>query len=1028
MTGQKFAQTNALAETEAAFHAAWTGKASTPFIADIQVSKTLLDKATSLVRSHRHRTIFNRYPTLAIWSVLYPLSRNYGGATKDVYLHISQFVGESYDDVTSRDTLKYLFRTTARSLGLPVSGNDPTSLFFAPLGPARAQHGDLARAFVGAALHLGPPAIEDTSAARAWQRRAVVERCPTLTRLRESIFFDTSAHCARQFEAWRQGAIAQGEAEADLFAVYDRAAALFGRGRTDLVGPPRIFWFGDNLGLEADRSRHPQTIRLGAFPTRMSGGQRIRVPTPWPEKIAWQAGTIRQDVAFAPAKREVIVFDADTGACIGRAGPEQDTMEVAAERLVVLSGSDFSSPGFDEAIPSRDPDVMVAWVASGEVLTFKDRADLSLPTPDEDAIWFDCTVLGRDGARALYASDGDLVLQINPEIGGSSRIVRARSGDDVRYLSIEIAAKEHARVNLSLLGFDQAGVPQEVIFDVLAPGAAGDPGARADLSTRAWIWPGVASPEGDLANVPTPENYEPARSAGLRSDKGRMSVDPRSDVEVPILGLRAGDHVHEFHLSARSEKLWHCRILLEDRVFVPRGGTISLGVDNRHDTLILRSPDRDASLFILGKQKRRPFIQRQSVEIGASELEPTEDGDDRIAIQRADGRMEILARLRRTDGSGSITCQEDEGHILLSVVPQRPFDGLRVRIEALEGPSMEGDYSFSHDPSELLPLKGVISTCDADSGRIDIDFDRNLLPSPARVLLYLREPSGGHVPLLDDHNAPVSIGLPGMPETFDLAVLTGLAKSLADPEPEALSGQLSSALTPAYHAAFASVGYSRMVGSVKPVLNVVRADGEAPRHDIIGVAPWIFEAQPTAFMGLADSSGLAPITQVRTICCPDPLPSLDGDTPLGDWLKRIDAEADLPEGLGPEALQRAFQLLRLRLRDSDLHDLIRDGTIGSTVKLICGPHIEGLDQIRTFDSNGGGDPIPARMAVQIERYARACAERRAGAFVDDIIFRTGLCRADVGRTLTMMLRAGIEFFVYFRALWGHANQQKTGSI
>jgi hypothetical protein len=34
-----------------------------------------------------------------------------------------------------------------------------------------------------------------------------------------------------------------------------------------------------------------------------------------------------------------------------------------------------------------------------------------------------------------------------------------------------------------------------------------------------------------------------------------------------------------------------------------------------------------------------------------------------------------------------------------------------------------------------------------------------------------------------------------------------------------------------------------------------------------------------------------------------------------------------------------------------------------------------------------------------------------------------LPRAEVGRTITLMLRAGIEFFVYFRALWGHAFQR-----
>ena len=67
--------------------------------------------------------------------------------------------------------------------------------------------------------------------------------------------------------------------------------------------------------------------------------------------------------------------------------------------------------------------------------------------------------------------------------------------------------------------------------------------------------------------------------------------------------------------------------------------------------------------------------------------------------------------------------------------------------------------------------------------------------------------------------------------------------------------------------------------------------------------------------------------------------------------------------------------------------------------------------------------MPARIAAQVERYAKACAEGRADAFVHDIAFRTGLPRAEVGRTITLMLRAGIEFFVYFRALWGHAFQR-----
>lgn len=351
-----------------------------------------------------------------------------------------------------------------------------------------------------------------------------------------------------------------------------------------------------------------------------------------------------------------MVFDADTGNCIGRCSADQDSMEVAAERVVALSGSNFLSPTFGEAISAEDPRFSAAWITSDEVLTFNDRSDLALSKPREDALWFDCTVLGRAGARALYASDGALVLKIDPEIGGTSRIVRARSGDDVRFAGIEIATNDPLRLDLSQLGFQRTGSPREVIFDVLAPGAAGDLQARADLSTRAWIWPGVSSPQGDLSNIPTPGNYDPARSSGLQEIGGYISVDPRSDTEIPILGIQADDKVHEFHLSARREKLWHCRILDEDRVFIPHGGTILLRPENRHDTLVLRSPDRDADLIVLGRERRRPFIQRQSIEIGASELEPPEDGDDRIALRRSDGRVDILARLRRKDGTA---CSRD---------------------------------------------------------------------------------------------------------------------------------------------------------------------------------------------------------------------------------------------------------------------------------------------------------------------------------------------------------------------------------
>ncbi|AXS40981.1 hypothetical protein D1F64_14290 [Breoghania sp. L-A4] len=957
-----------------------------------------------------------------------PLSESYGASTKDVYLHISKFVNEDYSDAFSRDLLKSCFRRAARRLGIPVSGNQPTELFFAPLGPVRSQHAELARAFVGAALYLGPPAIEDTPSARHWQRRAVAEHCPTFTRLRATINFDTSAYCARRFEAWRQGKSASGTSEKHLFDAFDAAARSFGRSRGELVGPPRLYWARDNLALEAEASRLPQRVHIGAFPILVSGGNHVHIPAPWPDDLTWSCGNIRQQIAFAPGPGNVLLFDADSGAFLTRLGRDDTLAEIAAERLVVLSRVSFSCASFGDAIPSRDLDIYVAWVEATETLVFDGRADITLQKPDEAALWLDAVTLGRDGPQPLYACDGALILRIDPEIGGAKRIVRARMAKDVRFLSIEVGADGFARLPFYRFGLGEAGDPRHVVFEVLAPGAAGDLNARAELSTSCWIWCGVPAPDGDLCDVDLPSNFDASRSAGLRCEGGKLSVDPRADAETPILSLYDDKIRREFHLAARGEKLWHCRISTDDRIFVPKGKVLVFGHDARHDTFRLRSSDRDADLLVLGREKRRPFLTRQSLEIGAEDLEATVEGDDRIALRRANGHIDILARLRRVADPAEISLTEDENCIDLSLLLQRRCDALHVKVESVDGSVLQGEFAFGRFPVSLSPLGGVDVTSELDSGRISVRLLRTILPAPARVRFWVRnEKDRTFAPLCDAAEAQIAIGLAGSINASDRRSASRLAGFLAEPEAEALGGQLSAALGPSYRQALGVAGTTHMIGAIRPVLNVHRADGQPPRNDLVGVAPWIFQAPLSAYSGLEEASGLSSLAHMASIGVPAAPPDPAGDTPLSDWLDRVSSDTELPQGLDATSLSHAFRALRFRLRETDLRCLAGNGHIGSAVAVICQPHIEGLEALRSFDSGGGGDLFPARLAAGIERFARACAGQRADAFIDNVEFRTGLPRQEIGQTLTMMLRAGIEFFVHFRALWSHAEQLRKVS-
>lgn len=1010
-----------LIELEAIFHSAWTGSGSSPFITELPLKAEIISETHELVRRFPTFLLFKIVPTIAIWSVLRPLSLHYGGGSKEVYAHIENFLGRSFTTVDERDELKFEFRKVGRSLGLPVSGNTPTDLFFSPLGPARQQMPALAEAFVVMTILYGPPAIEDTAAARRWQRRAVADRCHGLDRLKATIAFDSSAWCARRFEAWRQGHDPISENERHLFDAYETLAKSYGRRRSDFVGPPQLRWSADRLALQAEPSPSPQRLKLGAFPTTVPSAGQVTVPIPWRGWVEWSYGQATQKVQITPAEGEVLVFDADTGRLLARVGAEQDEIEVAAAHLVIVSSSEFESPTFGHGIPARDPAYRVAWVEASETLRFEDGRALRLCAPREDALWVEGTVIARDGGRALYAGDASLRLKIDSDIGGPHRIIRMRMGRVTRFVPVEVKTVDPILVPFSDFGLSESNAPGEAVFDVLVPGAIRDGEARASLSTRCWVWPGLRTPEGDLSDVSIPENLVSARCAGLRILDGTISVDPEASEETPIIGLAGSDRTHEFHLTARGEKLWHNRVQSGTRTFVPRGGVLVMAHDNRHDTLTLRSPDRSANLLVLGRESRRPFHQRQMIEIGAEKLLTPVDGDDRIALIRETGRVDLLARIQRRTDPSEITLTETDDRISLFISLTSPCDALRIRIEDTSGEALVGETAFGHEPVSLPTLPGTRVGYDPDSRRLSITLERFGLPAPARASFQVRRERRGFEDIRDARDVRIAIGLPGDLRGPSSAQLTQLARLLAEPEPDDVSGQLRRALTPAYAEQVRGIaGTSRLLGPIRGLLGVGRSDSGVPRHDLIAVAPWIFEAQLHAFSGFGPETGLAPLNGMAKYPAPDPVPEMKGDDPLRPWLDRVTSGDRVPREFQADAIQNGFRALRWRLKETDLYDLVRDGPIATNVRLLSAAYLGDLDQIRSFDVNGGGDPIPARIAVQIERFARACALRRVEPFIKDAAFRTGLSVEEAGFILSLMIRAGVELFAYFRALWAHA--------
>ncbi len=1015
-----------LKEIETTFREAWTGADSTPFIVDALIPETVRADAEALVKRLSLGVLFIHCPTLAVWAVLTPLSKHYGARTKDVYHHITSSVKDSYSTASDRKVLKREYCIAARKIGLPVSGNDLTDLFFAPLGPPRSRYADLADAFVGTMHNLGRPAVEDTASARDWQRRAVRDRCPNITRLRKAIHFDRSAHCARRFDAWLKGEAPLNDSETALFKAYDCAASRHQRRtRSDLAGPPRIFWTRDRLWLETERSSQPQQIKTGAFPIQISGGSRRAFDPPWKETLRWSYGLTACDVPFGPSEGEVLLFDDESGALLARADIGAGEVEVAATGLVALARQDFDSGSFGDAVPASDRSCRISWIKPGESLSFAEGA-LSIRKPHETAIWIDGASIGQCGSRPLRTGDGALMIKLDPEIGGKSRIVRARLGEVTKCIPLDdLNADGMARVPFEAFAFDPHSPPSKAVFEVLAPGAAGDFKARGDLSVSDWLWPGLVQPAGALLELPCPENYDPVRSAGLRQDGTRLHIDPQADVEAPVLGLGVGGNVLEFTLRTGAEILRHHRLAHHDKVLIPRGARIRLGYEGRHDTLILQSSDRDADLLVIGRTVRRPFLVSKRFEITAEMLETPSGADDRIALRRKDGRVEIFAHLMRRDDPVDLDIEESDDAITLCLKLQQRCDALRVRVDGIQGEPQEGEYSFGRHPTDRPQLPGISACPDIDTGALTVRVEKALYRVPARLSLWTRkEDRQGFLPLEDAEGVPIAIGLGDPICAPDQRMLGLLASLLAEPVPLALEEQVACSLGLAYQDAMERVGKNHLVGSVRSALTATRKNGGVPRHDIVGVAPWIFEAVPTAYGNLPEDSGLSALERLAAISIVTGVPDPEHDSPLTGWLLRLRTDDELPKDIGPDALRNALGALRCRLKESELRLLLGDGRHGKACTCICSCWVADLEAIRSFDLGGGGDDRPARIAAAIERFARDAALARSEDHLCKLSFRTGLGRNDVGECLTLMLRAGIEVFVYFRALWSQAAQEQ----
>lgn len=674
---------------------------SPPFIGLVPLKSTFQEGAVEKTRAFlggsasRLPKLFQSFPYVAAWCVTHALSDAYGEADHGIYRHIEEVLGISLETQQSRHMLFEGFCHVCDKLGLPSRGFDRmVDVYLLHAGVPVAQLPTIIEAFLRQEAAFGPPPVESTVLLNRWEDDSLEFVHPSITTPRRAILWDETAWHATLFARVREATtsfqpIMQFE---ERFAEV-LAQRLNGRGNGASqsaqglmpVPKPRLMWRDGGLSLRLPRAEGRIQIWQDheTRPLRLRGGDDWMLPQPWPKHMRWQIGTQGGELIFLFASTGFAIFDRATGYLVRDSEGARRELEVDAADAVILSRSSFSILG--EAALEAGAHGFVGFAQLGSVpvrLTASDGETTLRARPRRRLMLRDGAVVGGPQGP-LYGSSAQLSVETG--LGRTEKrslrlIVAARTAD----VEIEIVNGFGESCLAHLLKFlpEIGGAdPLRIRVELLAPADGASPLRSAGISLEAWVWPGFRASNGLVFNSERPPvnlMVEQSRYAG-RDDSGQLCMDPAGGyISARAVFEIAGKFV-PFDLP------WPDVTVMRQRsdgtpVGLPTGTRLSIGEENRFDTITIRCPDENASLIVRGRQERRPFVHGLTRNIALRDL-LLPASDDKVVLRRGSGAEVLLFEIVPSLAPVALQFLPASAAVRLHLRLSQPIDAIALEIE-----------------------------------------------------------------------------------------------------------------------------------------------------------------------------------------------------------------------------------------------------------------------------------------------------------------------------------------------------------
>ena len=573
----------------------------------------------AMVRSgHMPQKLLQKFPNVTAWAICASLLESYGQGTQEIWPSIDRLFGKDLS-LHARTEIVESFKYVCRRMGLVTDGFDRNvDVFLIHVGVARGQLGHVAKAFLQQEAAQGLPSSDDVVQLNRWEDDAVRTFLPVGVQVPgRPILHDETAWMAALFLKWRNGPSGlkgQSTFASEFAAILEKTEREVKSTRLLASQPsPRLIWLDGRPQLKVPAGAGRLQVSIGAQSLRLKRGQTWPLPHPLPPELTWISDGEKCHLPLYNSP--FLIFEPEDGQQLV---PRKGTNEwiVQASVAIVTSTQEFTVNGVPAELIGSD-------LYAAQVSLRKDPAKLQSAGQTVGLRGSKRTRISIEGrpiavqagkVARLWSGDADIVLEaalyadrtvtLKVVCGGQSKLVHCHLDEnDIGRLKVN-----HLLENLKL---DREGNPVRLVLTMLRD--VDGKFIETRIRREVFVWPTFAGLVGvTFLTATQPSNFVEASSKHVLYDGScNLCLDRRGGYDKALMGFDIDSEIRQFLVD------WpEVSIVLEKtngtREPLMHGGAIILGHDDWNSSLVVRSPDRNATLIIAGRLLDRPFAKTGS--------------------------------------------------------------------------------------------------------------------------------------------------------------------------------------------------------------------------------------------------------------------------------------------------------------------------------------------------------------------------------------------------------------------------------